>query len=52
MTLFVKSRVFSATVLAIGVFPLTSVRCLAGDVAGCYQLQLSPLDPDAFSRGR
>jgi hypothetical protein len=45
MTLFVKSRVFSATVLAIGVFPLTSVRCLAGDVAGCYQLQLSPWTP-------
>jgi hypothetical protein len=39
------TKLFFAIMLAIGVFALTSVTCLAGDIAGCYQLQLSPWTP-------
>ena len=45
MTPFVKSRVLSTLVLAMGVLPLTSASCLASEVAGCYQLRLSPWTP-------
>jgi hypothetical protein len=41
----VRAQPRTATLLAAGLFLVTSIRCVAGDFGGCYELRLTQWSP-------